>query len=141
MNAQAITQAPRARHIQSDFPTKHPVSALPFVRSRGNRIVNKWDVTPTNDYVNACDAGREFAAHYVQHIKDNGPGNLLAMIAADINFKDETGAKGYWVGFFTHLERLLFSQAQRMDVFGDLQMLQAVYADMLAKHNFNAEEV
>lgn len=116
-----------------------PLSILPFVLSRGSRLVSKWSVPPTHDYVHACDQGREYAAHLVQYIKTERPSNTLALIASDIDFTDEA-TKGYWVGFFEYLERLIYAQAQRMDVFADLNMLQAVYADLLAKHNFNADE-
>lgn len=55
------------------------------------------------------------------------------MIAAEINFKDETGAKGYWVGFFAHLERLIFAEAQRIDVFADIDQVLAEHAAIAAR--------
>jgi hypothetical protein len=54
--------------------------------------------------------------------------NLLGAIARDIDFKDTSNAAGYWVGFFSHLERIIFAQAQRMDVFGDIDRINAYYA-------------
>lgn len=124
------------KHIQKI--ATHPLSSLPFVHGQGRNLC-KWSVQPTDDYVHACDIGREYAAHLVQYIKSTHPSNTLALIASDIDFTDEA-TKGYWVGFFEYLERLIYAQAQRMDVFADLNMLQAVYADLLAKQNFDGSE-
>lgn len=60
-------------------------------------------------------------------------------IVAAIDFKDETGAKGYWVGFFSHLERLIHAQAQRMDVFADVDRINAYYAEIAVKRALEAE--
>lgn len=71
---------------------------------------NNWHVPATDDYSQACQAGREYASQFVRYLADN-PGtagaSTLGHIAAAIDFADESAAKGYWVGFFSHLETQL----------------------------------
>lgn len=115
------------------------ISALPFMSpKRDNRLINRrdfWRVQPTDDYVQACEIGREYAAHFVQYMKDN-PGaageNTLGHIAAAIDFADESRAKGYWVGFFSHLERLIYEKAQQLDVFAETDRISAHYEQLAA---------
>lgn len=85
--------------------------------------------------------GAEYAAHYVQYIKNNSwvSSNLLGNIAKDIDFQDKSGAMGYWVGFFSYLERLILAQAQRMDVFEDVDRVNAHWAEIEAKRALRAE--
>ncbi|WP_341674960.1 hypothetical protein [Niveibacterium sp. SC-1] len=124
-------------HVSASYANA-TVGALPFVRipRRVREQSCYWRVPPTDDYGLACDIGRECAAHYVQYLKDNPRAagmNTLGRIAADIDFRDEGGAKGYWVGFFSHLERLICAQANRMDVFEDLARVNAVVAEIAAR--------
>jgi hypothetical protein len=91
-----------------------------------------WHVPSVDDYGIACRIGREYAAHFVQHMKDNpheAGNNFLGHIAASINFDDESDAKGYWVGFSEHLERFIFMAAKHVDVFDDLDQLEASFAE------------
>ena len=85
------------------------------------------------DYGVACDIGREYAAHYIQYLKDN-PGQLpiLNYIVSDIDFEDNSNTKGYWVGFISYLDRLLRAQARQLDVFADVDREQARYARLAA---------
>ena len=112
---------------------------LPFVYrpKRGHKGASNWHVPPTDDYVAACKVGREYAAHFAQFLRDNpelAGGFALGWIAADIDFEDESGAKGYWVGFFSHLERLIAATAARIDPFADADAVSAYYADVAARH-------
>src|SRR5450830_211725 len=84
---------------------------LPFVYrpTRGFKKSN-WYTPPTNSYARACEIGSEYATHFVQFLKDNPTCvgmNMLGFIVEDIDFTDNTEAKGYAVGFFSHLEHLL----------------------------------
>lgn len=120
------------------------ISALPFVYwpKRGFKNVSNWCVPPVNDYGVANEIGREYAAHFAQYLKDKPVSvgsNVLGHIVAAIDFKDESDAKGYWVGFFSHLERLIYAQAQRMDVFADVDRINAYYVEMAAKRALEAE--
>ncbi|MGB5835111.1 MAG: hypothetical protein WBG92_24435 [Thiohalocapsa sp.] len=134
-------QTPSAPARRDYKPEVHParIDALPFVYRPGRRNKkakpSNWQVPPTDDYGVACDLGHEYAAHFVQFLKDNpfwvGFGHLKHIVA-DMDFQDDSGAKGYWVGFFAHLERLLYLQAKRMDVFADLDQLNAHYAAIRA---------
>jgi len=135
-NTPARSTAPR-RYI-----TTAPLSALPFMHQpRRGRCA--WRVPGTDDYASACQRGGEFAAHFAQYLRDN-PGvagsNVLGLIASGIDFADDSGAKGYWVGFFAYLERLIHGQAQRMDVFADVAQINADAACVLALAAMETEQ-
>lgn len=127
MTAETCTTMPARRRYK-----RAAISALPFMSpKRDNRLIgfrDFWQVPPTDDYVRACEVGREYAAHFVQYMKDN-PGaageNTLGHIAAAIDFSDGSRAKGYWVGFFSHLERLIYEQTQKADVFAESDRISA----------------
>lgn len=98
-----------------------PFTALWFIKlGRKNR---SWFRMPaTNDYVQACDVGRQAAADYIQYLKDNPEmaGLLLQQIAIDAgkagsSGKAEDGSGGYVVGFFAYLEQLLVETAAGFD--------------------------
>lgn len=113
---------------------------LPFIYrpKQGFGKVNYWRVPPTDNYDLACIVGRDYAAHFAQHLKDNPHkvgSNMLGHIAAAIDFKDESGIHGYWVGFFSHLERLIYAGARDIDVFAQVERAKAKYADALAKYD------
>ena len=117
-------------HRQEIYPT----NTLPFTtfpRSQSDKTpLCFWSVPPVDDYSLACRIGREYAAHFIQYMKDNPDSveeNTLGHISKSINFNDQSAAKGYWVGFFSHLERFIFRGAQRVSVFGDLDQLNAHY--------------
>lgn len=99
--------------------------ALPFVSKQDRSKPGKkyWDVKPINDYSLACNIGAEYAAHFVQYLKNNPNDveiNLLGSIVEDMDFTDDSGAKGYHVGFFTYLEFLLYKSVKKRKVFHDL---------------------
>lgn len=113
---------------------------LPFVyiSPRSYKESSHWRVPPADDYAKACEMGRAYAAHFVQFMKDNPfwvSSNHLGHIAADIDFKDESEAKGYWVGFFSHLERLIYAGARNIDVFDDLRMENGKVAEIEARRD------
>ena len=119
----ARRQFPRRREY---LPKPPDWTALPFiVHSRSQWT--EWSVPPVKDYGIACYAGREYAAHLAQYLKDTGNvgANLLGHIASSIDFADDSEAKGYWVGFFSYLERLIYFGAKSIDVFGDVDSLMA----------------
>jgi hypothetical protein len=125
---------------RDDKPETGPVSlsALPFVYrpKRGFKNASHWRVPPTDDYGLACKTGMEYGAHFAQYLKDNPyrvGSNALGRIAEDIDFKDETGASGYWVGFFSFLEQLIYASARQGDVFAYVDRLNASYAEMEAE--------
>lgn len=104
----------------------------------GSNLPNSnWAVPPASNYRDANAFGREMAAHFLQQLKndpDHVGAGVLGHIAGDINFQDTTATKGYWVGFFSHLERHLYASAKRCDVFADLAMVQADYQQ---RHSFS----
>ncbi|HVW66020.1 MAG TPA: hypothetical protein VHB01_13515 [Nitrosospira sp.] len=102
---------------------------LPFERSpRCIKEIGKipfcyWYVPRIDDYGLACRIGMEYAAHFVQFLKDDPsavPNNILGHIMRDIDFEDDSDAKGYWVGFLTELSQYLLKGTKRMDVFAEL---------------------
>ena len=118
---------------------------LPFVYRprRGFKNSSNWRVAPTDDYGMACEIGREYAAHFTQFLKDNPRvvgSNMLGNIVEDIDFSDKSCATGYWVGFFSQLERLIFISAQLVDVFADVDKINARYAEIKAKRQIEEAE-
>ncbi|SHM05397.1 hypothetical protein SAMN05216428_11287 [Nitrosospira sp. Nsp11] len=109
---------------------------LPF-NFRSKRSSSHWHVPPTDDYGLACRTGREYAAHFIQFLKDN-PSSvgmpILGSIAGAIDFSDESGAKGYWVGFFAHLERYIHAGALGINVFDDADKLNAHQIKLVADY-------
>ena len=135
--SEADTAAKRRDYRSSDPDKPMPLDALPFVSQKENGRTRgrpkRWDVPEVADYGEACAKGSEYAAHFIQYLKDNPfwvGSSLLGGIAADIDFNDDTAAKGYWVGFFSHLERYIHSASRFVDVFGDLKRVQEMYADI-----------
>ena len=87
----------RAQKNESAF------SRLPFIHTKncGFNPVSNWHVPPAEDYSQACDTGREYAARFAQYLHDNPDmcgANLLGVIARDIDFEDTSNAAGYWIG-------------------------------------------
>ncbi|MCP1292725.1 hypothetical protein NK214_21320 [Chromobacterium sp. S0633] len=94
---------------------------LPFViRLPGRTYPHYWHMPSAPATPAQAQAyGRECAAHLLQWFKDNpayvGQG-LLSRVARDIDFS-RTEQRGYWLGFFNHLERLISLSARRMNVY------------------------
>ena len=85
-----------------------------------------WHVHRIKDYEQARAIGREYAAHFAQYLKDNPEivgQNLLGRIATDMDFHDASAKRGYWIGFFSYLEHLIYAQAVQRPVFADLDRL------------------
>eukprot|EP01042_Synura_sphagnicola_P015857 gene15857-biopygen15870 len=117
---------------------------LPFVyrAKRGFRCTSNWHVAPTDDYEKACAMGHEYAAHFVRYLGDRAGFfgvNALGNIVKDIDFSDDSCAKGYWIGFFSYLERLIQAQAQDMDVFADVAQINACFAMRKARRDLTAQ--
>ena len=135
-NNKATRNAPRTTALErkSYASTTNLWNELPFVLYRkegGVHVTNNWHVPPVADYGDACDIGRNFAAHFLQYSKDNpqAMGSLLGWIASDIDFTDQSASKGYWIGFFSHIQRYLQAGCDFVgDVFDDLQAIEDRYA-------------
>lgn len=101
---------PLRRHYR---PGTKPVphQELPFVAIMpGHLRQHCWQVPPADNYHQAYRIGREFAGHYIQYVQDNPNGHghaLLARIAGDIDFSDQSAVRGYWAGFFALIEQVL----------------------------------
>ncbi|HEX5277482.1 MAG TPA: hypothetical protein VFW42_07430 [Fluviicoccus sp.] len=114
--------------------TDATLSALPFVYrpKRGSKeLSSNWRVTPTTDYAHACNTGREYAAHFIQWLRqsDMAMGNALGLIVADMAATvapargSDDATHGYAVGFLSYLERLLAHAAESVDVWRDVEQL------------------
>jgi hypothetical protein len=135
---------PKRRKYKSNDGT-WMFNKLPFVYrpKRGHKVGSNWKVPATDDYGLACHIGREYAGHYLQLLKDNSnlsDSNMLGAIVRDIDFKDASAAKGYWVGFFTHLDRILCSHARYIDVFDDVDRVNFHYAEINVRRALEAAD-
>ena len=119
----------RRRSYKANRDKVFDVVQLPFVQApRCMEDLEKipfcnWSVPRIDDYGLAIRIGQEYAAHFVQNLKDDpsmASNNILADIARAINFDDDSDAKGYWVGFFTELSYYLMQGAKKIDVFKEL---------------------
>ncbi|KMN81366.1 hypothetical protein VK98_13740 [Chromobacterium sp. LK11] len=121
-------KTPSRRHYRPD-PDPTSRAELPFAANATNRRgVHCWQVPPIDDQHAAHLLGREFAGHFIKYLQDNpddGLRNLLAQIAADIDFSDDSAAKGYWEGFFSLLEQVLALTTSLLDVFDYIDRLNA----------------
>ena len=125
-SAQAVSAyTPVVRRSYKPRPNGHdPFFDLPFVSysKRGDYIfdMNAWSVPATEDYGDACRAGREFAANFAQYLKDNSDeagSNALGLIVRGMDFSGNPETNGYWVGFLSYLEELIVLAAKRSDIF------------------------
>lgn len=102
----------RARPAES-IPT-FPTATLPFVSASQHGRPHHWTVPsvggPIRDYVEAEAIGRQYAVQFTQWLHANpelvGMG-VLGWIASDIDFQS-IDRSGYWVGFFSCIEGMLF---------------------------------
>lgn len=115
------------------------IDILPFVGLGACRTGNLWKVEPA-DYETACAKGREYAAHFALYLKTSHmPGiNLLGHIAAATDFADPE-TKGYWVGFYSFLERLIFQFSQNNDAWSYFERLNEEYAAINAARTQEGE--
>ncbi len=119
-----MSKIPPRRHYRA-LKTELPFIAGPqhFLKHGSLHWGSLWHVHTIHDYEQARAIGREYAAHFAQYLKDNPEvvgQNLLGRIASDINFHDASAKRGYWIGFFSYLERLIHAQAAQRPVFNDL---------------------
>ena len=123
-----ITNIPSRR----DYRTLN--TELPFIASPNHyyhkhgiqHCGNLWHVHRIHDYEQARAIGCEYAAHFAQYLRDNPQivgQNLLGRIATDMDFHDASARRGYWIGFFSYLEHLIYAQAVQRPVFVDLDRL------------------
>ena len=101
-------------------PSPPSMSVLPFIKGTGMKR-NNWAIQSTDDYGFACRKGQEYAAHLVQYMQDNPSwvgSNLISSIVKDMDFNDETTTKGYYVGFFSYLEKILWNFTNVHDAWG-----------------------
>ncbi|CAM3859620.1 hypothetical protein EV679_2155 [Kerstersia gyiorum] len=97
-------------HAEQSGP--YDFTSLPFVYrpKRGFKNASNWKVKPTDNYALALHYGEWYAAEFMRYLRSDpsrAGGNSLGLIAAAIDYQDKSGASGYWVGFFSHLERVL----------------------------------
>ena len=90
------------------------ITALPFVSPSEQGRPHFWNVPPAvkglRGHCEAESIGRQYAMQYTQwlHAYPDLVGmGTLGWIAADIDFRD-TDRTGYWIGFFSGIERLLY---------------------------------
>lgn len=122
---------------------------LPFERSpRCVEELDKipfcyWYVPRIDDIRLAHRIGQEYAAHFVQYLKDDpavAPNNILADIVRDMDFEDESDAKGYWIGFFTELSFYLMKGAKRVNVYNELDKRIAEYERLCVENEEDHHE-
>ena len=94
-----------------------PTATLPFVATPEQGRPHYWNVPPVGetleDHCAAEGLGRRYAMQYAQWLHSYpelvGMGSL-GWIASDIDFRDPARA-GYWIGFFSCIEGILFEAA------------------------------
>lgn len=129
-----------ARREYPPIVTPCPVTELPFVDdikiAPRKKARSFWAVERTADYGMACEKGREYAAHYLQYLKQRPDGRgLLGRIACSMRDADALGSlstirpredgdrtHGYAVGFFAFLDSILMLAMDGADPFAILQM-------------------
>ncbi|MCU7936155.1 MAG: hypothetical protein KZQ99_14970 [Candidatus Thiodiazotropha sp. (ex Dulcina madagascariensis)] len=82
------------------------------------------------DYGTACAKGREYATHVALYLKANPPlvgSNIISQIVADIEFADDSDARGYRVGFFSFLEMMVYRFSCDHDVWSYYNRISEVY--------------
>ncbi|KMN32381.1 MULTISPECIES: hypothetical protein [unclassified Chromobacterium] len=118
-----------SQSLSSRYSALPPLTVLPFVRRLPQRArIHCWQVPPIQDYGEACEMGREYAAHLLRllHGCPQHAGNgLLGLIASDIDYADASAAKGFWVGFFDCLEQAMLLASDLVDGFVLAAMLNA----------------
>ena len=103
--------------------------ALPFVvdtkQVGGRRRVDYWSVPPAPSYGDACDVGRQFAAEFVQWLLDNprwaGTNSIGTFVQHMKAHPPGDARRGYQVGFWCALEKLLLVAATKVDHWAVLQ--------------------
>lgn len=100
-----------------------PYNSLPFIHypkklSKASER-HYWAVAPAENYSQACADGYQYAFRFIKFLRDYPDEvvetNLLGDIAACIDFNDPSDNKGYHIGFFSYLERVLYQQTKDMN--------------------------
>ena len=107
------------------------LSRFPFVQTTGKCTDRSQWLAEDVDYGTACAKGREYAAYITLHLKANpslAGSNIISQIATDLEFVDDSGAKGYRVGFFSFLEMMIYQFSCEHDVCSYLDRINDVYA-------------
>lgn len=110
---------------------------LPFVYREGEyKNWSSWSVPPISDYTEACEIGNYYAACYLEHLKnspDEEDMNGIGLIAKDIDFKDESCAKGYHVGFFSFIESFAHHGVRHSDMWATFDRKTIFCREMIAQ--------
>ena len=76
-----------------------PAHRIALVRRPPQRArIHCWQVPPIQDYGEAREMGREYAAHLLRLLHDcpqHAGNGLLGLIASDIDYADASAAKGF----------------------------------------------
>lgn len=131
---------------RSFSPRPASFTELPFVADLGrgrNKRRSFWNVPPTDDYGHANDVGRQYAADFVQYLKQNpfwvGSGTLGTLIEDMAQHPRGEAMHGYAVGFFAFLEQLLYVAANSADHYAIAERDAQRYAAILAARETEAE--
>jgi len=77
-----------------------PAACLPFVivDQETGKVTNFWNVTPSDDWGDDCEAGRAFAYDLIDLIADTGLPGILSWVASAMPTGDaRTGIEtGFW---------------------------------------------
>lgn len=108
-----------------------PYNDLPFLsfpEEYETKRTRYWNVPHADNYFDATCRGYEYAFLFIKFLRDypndTVETNLLGQIASHIDFKENDNRKGYWVGFFGYLEKVLYEQARVMDFGQEWRRLQ-----------------
>jgi len=107
---------------------------LPFITCENSEGVGKWHIPKDMDYGNACRLGAVYAVYFMQYLHDNKNlvgSNFLGHLIQEIDLSDNTGSKGIHVGFFSTLERFLYSSTKMNDIWAWLEIDIAMSLDIV----------
>jgi len=122
-----------AQLIRRDYrPGPASFTELPFVAdvkvAPRKKRRSFWNVPKTDDYGHANDVGRQYAADFLQYIKDNPfwvGSNIIGTFVADMAAHPRgTDMHGYEVGFWAALEVILYRAISRENHWDVLQAAQ-----------------
>lgn len=130
----AAARAPKAlalpaRRTYEPRLEKATMADLPF--TEGGRFgdpLKAWAPSKVTSYGDACLLGMEYAAHWLQFVKDGESGNYvytLERIVRDMDFADASDAKGCIIGFLAHIERVVRRAVPYIDVYQELDLASA----------------
>lgn len=120
MKAKGNSTAVQARKTERHAPTpsleyhagvKLPVHRLPFVGGEStDGGVCFWDVPAVGDYIGGCVVGKNLAAAYLKHRRQNreiGAGILQHIVLDMVHAPRNSATRGQIVGFFSILDTWL----------------------------------